>query len=119
MANTEYIFTPASLLDLLSQIDELSEYELGITEDFEGELILQIGNSHYSIAQPDKAEFVNLPQDAVEDISDINEEAYEDLIQLNDSVEELEPIESGLIKEALKTLLIGGVVRLGKKYLTE
>ena len=43
------VFTPASLIDLLSKIDELSEFNVGITETIDGDLQLEIGDSIYSI----------------------------------------------------------------------
>lgn len=112
------VFTPASLLDLLSKIDELSEYDLDVSETFDGDLQLTIGDSTYLI---ESDEAVDIPADdsVVDAVEEANLDAYENL---DDSVEfnmidEGEPIESGILKETAKTLLVGGLVRLTGKLL--
>ena len=40
MDTQEILFTPSSLLDLLSKVDELKEYPVGLTETFDGGLEL-------------------------------------------------------------------------------
>ena len=37
------VFTPASLIDLLSKIEELSDYPIGITETLDGQIQLNVG----------------------------------------------------------------------------
>lgn len=111
------IFTPAAILDLLNQIDELSEYGLGISETLDGKLQLTVGDSTYEIDVESTSE-VTVPEDVSESIDDINSEAYEDLIESEEfEVSDYETIESGLIKEAVKSLLVGGAVRLVTKLL--
>ena len=115
-SKTELIFTPAGILDLFSQIEELAEYDLGLTETLEGTLQLTIGDSIYEIVstpidiQMDPSDF--------EDLEQLNEETYKELSDENDG-EIIEPIESGLIKELAKTLLVGGVARAAKKWLKD
>lgn len=104
----EVIFTSAGLLDLLSQIDELKDYDMDLNDN-NGDITLTIGDSTYSISKP--TDEVEIPEDALEEISDIADDA------VNNISEEVEPIESGVIKEALKTLLVGGAVRLVAKIL--
>lgn len=112
------LFTPASLIDLLSKIDELSGYDVGVTETLDGKLQLIVGDSVYVI---DDAEITNISVDeSVEDaVEDANDEAYENLDESIDVglESEVEPIESGVLKEIAKTLLVGGIVRLGSKLL--
>lgn len=105
----ETVFTTAAILDLLSQIDELSGYEITINE-VGGGVTLSIGDSTYKIERP--TEQVKIPQKALAEVSAINDGVYEEL-----GGEPLDDIESGLIKEALKTLLVGGAVRLVSKIL--
>ncbi len=104
----EIIFTSAGLLDLLSQIDELKDYDMHL-DDNNGAITLTIGDSTYAISKP--TDEVEIPEEALEEISDI----------ANDTVdsfdEEPEVVESGIVKEALKTLLVGGAVRLVAKIL--
>ena len=118
MDNNNIVFTPASLLDLLSKIDELSEYDIGLTETFDGDLQLTVGDSAYIIDSEDAVE-VSVDESVADTIEDANLTAYENL---DDSIDvemydENEPIESGILKEVAKTLLVGGLVRLGTKLL--
>ena len=106
----ELLFTSSALLDFLSQIDELSDKEISVTESINDGLQIQIGESTYEI-QPNSATEVEVSEDVVEEVSDINEDAYEDLS--DDGYAEV--VESGIITKALKTLLIGGLVKLVSK----
>ena len=112
------IFTPASLLDLLSKVDELSEYNLDISETYDGDIQLTIGDSTYLI---ESDEAVDVPADdaVVDAIDEANLDAYENLDGIDEVniAEEGEPIESGILKETAKTLLVGGLVRLTGKLL--
>lgn len=114
--NSELVFTPASLLDIISKIDELSQYEIGLTTTLDGQLQLQIGDSVYDLTSESDVNNVNVDDSVIDDVSEINEDAYDQIV--GEEVEDAQPIESGLIKEMIKTLAIGGVVRLGKNYLT-
>ena len=108
------VFTPASLIDLLSKIEELQDYDIGISETIDGQIQLNIGSSLY-IIDTDSSTDVNVDDRVVEQVEDTNLEAYENL---DESVEVVvpgegeEPVESGIIKELAKTLLVGGLVRL-------
>ena len=111
------VFTPSGLLDLLLKIDELSTYDIDITESMSGNLQLQIGDSIYDI-DTSQAEVVEVSDDVVDAIDDLNIETYEDLA--DDGIVDIsEPVESGLIKELAKTLLVGGMARLGMKVVKE
>ena len=115
---TEIVFTPAGVLDLLANIEEFNEFDLGLTEGLDGTLQLQVNDSVYELASEESVVDIDVPEDVVDEVSEINETAYEALV--DDGIANTdEVIESGLIKEALKTLLVGGVVRLGKKLLTD
>lgn len=116
--NSELVFTESAILDLLSQIPELNNYDIGASQTIDGTLILQIGDNKYNVISHND-EFVSVDDKVVDEIQEINEETYNELIEdPNNIVEEYdEDIESGILKEAIKTLAIGGLVRLGKKYL--
>lgn len=109
------VFTPASLIDLLSKIDELSEFNIGITETIDGDLQLEIGDSIYSI-ETEVATEITVDESVVDEVEHANESAYEALSDDVD-VEYLETIESGILKEAAKSLLLGGMLRLSAKLL--
>ena len=102
----EVVFTSVGLLDLLSQIDELSEYDIDVTDN-NGDITVSIGDSAYQISKP--KDTVEIPEEAIAEISDIADDAISE-VENSDTV-----VESGVIKEALKTLLVGGAVRLISK----
>lgn len=118
LQESEILFTPSAILDLLSKVDEFSEYDLDLTESLDGKIQLQVGNSVYELNPDEVASDIQVSNDVVDEIAAINEEAYQDLLDENDEYAQKEYVESGLIKELVKTLLIGGVVRMGKNYLT-
>lgn len=106
------VFTPAALVDLLTQIEELSEYDISISESSDGSIQINIGSSTYSISA-DNADEVSVSEDVVDEIETINDEAYDNM---PDDID-IETVESGILKEIAKTLLVGGMVRLTKKLL--
>lgn len=113
----ELIFTPASIVDLLSQIDELKDVNIGISETIDGLIQLQIGNSIYIIEDGDATD-VTVDSTVIDTVEDVNLYAYEDLADSGDiDLDYSEPIESGIIKQVAKTLLVGGLVRLTAKIL--
>lgn len=116
MDNNEILFTTASLLDFLQQIDELSDKDIILNED-DSAITVTIGDSTYSINKTD-AEEVEVPDDVVDEVSEINEAAFEELDDVEYSeIYEDETVEGGIISEALKTLAVGGLVRLAGKIL--
>lgn len=110
----EIVFTPASVLDFLTQIEELKDYDIGIKEDIGKSIQVTIGNSVYSVETNNAVE-VSVDKEIVTEVEDVNQDTY---LALSDSGEiELEPINSGVIKELAKTLFVGGLVRLTTKFL--
>lgn len=105
----ELVFTPAAVLDLLSSIEELKDYDIDFQESSSG-ITLLVGESQYEI-KSSSAEPVAVPEEVVEEVAEINEENYEPYLSEDDS----DPVEGGIIKELIKTLAIGGLVRLTKK----
>lgn len=109
--NDELVFTSSAILDLLSQIEELNNYDIDLTETTAG-LKITIGNSVYNISS---ASEVEVDADVLDDISEINEAGFDELSDLG---VDIDTVESGLVKEIAKTLAIGGLVRLTKKLLS-
>ena len=116
--NTEIVFTPAAVLNLLAKIEEFKEFDFGLTESLNGTLQLQVNDSVYDLTSESTPTDIEVEEAVVDEVASINEETYEVLVE-DETVSELESIESGIIKEALKTLAIGGLVRLGKHYLID
>lgn len=119
----EVMFTSASVLDLLLQIDELKEYTISLTETLDKNIQLQIGDSVYLI-ENDNAKTVNVDGEVVEEIESTTEDAYteiEDYIDVIDEtfrdIDEFEPVNAGIIKEVAKSLLLGGMIRFAGKHL--
>lgn len=117
--NNEILFTPAALLDFLCQIDELSEYGVSVDE-VNGDIRVKIGDSTYTV-NSDDAQDIETPAEIVDEVSEINNDTYDEIAnteyeQIQDIPED-SPIEGGLIKEVLKTLAVGGMVRLTSKLL--
>ena len=114
--DNEILFTPAALLDFLQQIDELSDKDIIINEN-SGSITVTIGESTYEINKGD-AEEVEVEPETVDEVAEINETAYEELDDVEyTEIDDEEVVEGGLIKETLKTLAVGGMVRLTSKLL--
>lgn len=112
----QIVITPAGLMDILSQIDELAELNISVSESESG-LQITVGDSTYSVSQSD-ATPVEVTEDVIDEVDEINVDAYEDL-ESSGSVELSDVVEGGPIKELLKTLAVGGLVRLTKHLLTK
>lgn len=111
------VFTPASLLHILKDVEELKHLDVGITETIDNQIQLQVGDSIYILDDSSCTE-VKVDSSVVETVDNANISAYEELgesgeITLNSPV----PVESGIIKEIAKTLLVGGMIRLTAKLL--
>lgn len=116
MDNNEILFTTASLLDFLQQIDELSDKDIILNED-DSAITVTIGNSTYTINKSD-AEEVEVPDEVVDEVAEINENAYSEIDDIEyDETDEGEVVEGGILSEALKTLAVGGLVRLAGKIM--
>lgn len=114
LENSTLLLTPASLVDFLSQIDELSEKSISLNSD-NGYIEVSIGEATYRIRPQDE---VNVPVsvDDIDEVNDAADDTYDELVD-NGYIENSDEIESGLIKELIKTLAIGGMVRLAAKKL--
>lgn len=108
------LFTPASLIDLLSKVDELSDLEIGISETLDGGLQLTVGQSTYMIDTSDARE-VEVDDSVVQEVEETNLQTYESLDDSVDVEMSDTPIESGILKELAKSLLLGGLIRLSAK----
>ena len=117
MDNNEILLTPAALLDFLRQVDELADKDISV-DDTGSALNITIGDSSYSI-DFSQAEEVEVPDEVVDEVAEINENTYEEIddVEYTEVSDEEEVVEGGIIKEVLKTLAVGGMVRLAGKVL--
>jgi hypothetical protein len=114
--NTEgqLMFTSAAVVDLLLQIDELKDKTIIIAETPDGQLQLTIGDSIYMI-DDDSSETVEVEDEVVDVIEETNSDAF---VEIEEELEiSEEPIEGGMIKDAVKSLLLGGMIKFAKKHL--
>lgn len=115
--NNTIVFTSAALLDLLTSIDELADIDVGLTQTLDNQFQLQVGSSIYDLQPADESE-VAVDIDTVDEIEQINVDAYDAIVDDTDLLDITDkPIEGGPIKEIAKTLLVGGMVRLAGKIL--
>lgn len=111
----QIVFTPASVLTLLSEIEELKGQEITFQEQ-DDTIALRIGDAIYNI-ETTEADEVEVSDEVIDRVDQANEEGYDELgWEIEDDEE---PIEGGIIKELIKTLAIGGLVRLTKNALTK
>lgn len=111
----ELLFTSASVLDLLSNIEELKDKNLDL-EETESGVVITIGETSYEIKASEATE-VEVDESTIEEIDNITSEAYEELSTQGVSVDSKEDVEGGPIKEFFKTLLLGGMLRLTSNML--
>ena len=110
------VLTPSALLAFLSQIEELSNAgDISVTEG-ENQLEVHIGPNAY-VLESDESNTIEVDSEVVDEIDAINEEGYDE-VDAEALGDETEGIEGGIIKELIKTLAIGGLVRLTKNALT-
>lgn len=111
---SDIVLTPSALLGFLSQVEELSGEDISFVES-EDNLTVTIGNNQY-VLDASSAPEIEIDEESFEQVEDANAEGYE---QLDEEVETVdiqgdEPVEGGIIKELIKTLAVGGLVRLTK-----
>lgn len=111
----EILFTSSAVADLLMQIEELSDKDISLSQVGD-EIQIAIGESTYTIDTNNSTD-VEVDESVVEDVIEINNDGFDDIDESGVGEMVTVPIEGGLIKEALKTLLVGGLVRLTTKLL--
>lgn len=111
---SQILFTPSSLVDFLTQVDELKDVNIGVNDDGEN-VSISIGDSTYEI-NPKSVTDIDVSDDDVDQACQANESNYDELEE-SGSIEIDDSVESGIIKQLLKTLAIGGIVRLAAKEL--
>ena len=117
-SDDQLMFTPAAILDLLSQIDELSDSPVGLSETIDNKIQITVGDSTYILECPSDVS-IDVEPEIIDTIDEVNLETYQDLID-SDTVEYIddeEPVTGGIIKEGIKSLLLGGMIRFANKHL--
>jgi hypothetical protein len=109
----ETLFSAASLLTILSSLDELKESEIGVDQNDSGITVTIDGNEYRFDFNEDSTATVDASDTEMEDTEDVIDAEFAE----NSEDEDLEPVEGGLIKDTIKTFLVGGLVRLTSKLL--
>lgn len=109
------VLTVSGLVSFLSQIEQLKDCNIEVSEN-EDSICISIDECTYCL-EPSLDSIVEVDSEVVDTIDVIDEEGWEDL---SDYIEEDEDIiEGGIIKELIKTLAIGGLVRLTKNAISK
>ena len=108
------VLTPSALLAFLNEIDELKDKEINFHES-DDKISISIDDNTYVLDASDAIE-VLVDEQSYEEVETANEDGYE---EIGEDVEEIESdeIESGIIKELIKTLALGGLVKMTKHAL--
>lgn len=107
----ELVFTPSAVLGLLNSLEELADKEISFVEN-ENSIDISIGSNTYNI-KTNQATDVEVSDAGLESVAEANDEGYAELEESGDlEFDDDEPIEGGIIKELVKTLYVGGLVRL-------
>lgn len=115
---SEIVFTPASVLALLTEIEELKNRNITFSELDDGSIQFKIDTNTYVISA-DGAEDVEIDDDAMAQIAEINETGYDMLEAEGIEFDDNDVVEGGIIKELIKTLFIGGMARLNNKMMSK
>lgn len=115
-AMNEIVFTPAAVLDMLRQIEELKDKDISLSDTPGSSIEITIGESTYTVDTA-SATPIEVSEEVVEDIADVNADTYTELASDDVVVEDIEEVKSGILKEIAKTLAVGGLVRLTSKLL--
>lgn len=119
------LFTAPAVLDFLSKIPELEGADLGVQEVPDGSVTFLINNTVYTI-DTSQAEELEVDDQTLETIAEVSDEGHDQLyndLSENDANSEFdiasegELVEGGIIKNAIKSLLLGGMIRFANKHL--
>lgn len=120
------LFTPAAVLDFLTQVEELQGQDISLAEG-SGQVQIAIGDHLYNI-QTEQATEVEVADEVIEQVEEASQEGYDSIGEavettdgglLDEDIESSEKIEGGILGELAKTLFIGGLVRLQNKFMSK
>lgn len=111
MNNDVLILTGSALASFLSQIEELKGLDLEIEESSD-KISVKIGDNTYDLESPEDS-VVSVDSEVIDTIDDLNTDGYDEFDE-EMAAEADEVVEGGIIKELIKTLAVGGLVRLTK-----
>ncbi len=111
---SDIMLTPSALLAFLNEIDELKDKEINFHES-DDKISISIDDSTYVLDATGSVE-IAVDNRTYSKLEAANEDGYE---EIGEDIEEVatEEIESGIIKELVKTLALGGLVRMTKHAL--
>lgn len=111
------VFTPVGILEILSQISELDDYELGLQEDPNGDVRIFVGESQYIIKSSSLDKLV-VPENVSDSIENIDKDTADEILDAGaEERSHSDVVESGVLREIVKSMLVGGAIRMIKKLL--
>lgn len=111
---SDVILTPSALLGFLNEVEELQDKEITIQES-EDKVAIIIDGTEYVLDASDSIE-VQVDEQTYEEVEDANQDGYAELGEDFEDIDD-EEIEGGIIKELVKTLALGGLIRMTKHAL--
>lgn len=112
-----FMFTGSALLHFITGIDELKDKEISFIENADS-IDITIGDNTYRLMPEleDNADVIVTTPAAASDVEDIQQGEYNDLIE-NADVDVSDSIEGGIITTLVKSLLLGGMLKLAPKLM--
>lgn len=108
MSEERMLFTADSLFVLLNKVEEFEGFDIACSDNENGSVTLKVNESTYNIEPSLLDMYIDVDKRDIEEIDHVGEMAIEEAGDV---------VTSGIIKEGVKTLLVGGVVRLLTKVL--
>ncbi len=111
---SDILLTPSALLAFLNEIEELKDKEITFHENADQVTVIIDGNE-YILDASDSVE-IEVDDQTADKVETANEYGYE---EIGEDIEDIadEEVEGGIIKEIVKTLALGGLVRMTKHAL--
>lgn len=112
-----FMFTGSALLHFITSIDELKDKEISFIEN-DDSIDITIGDSKYRLMPQleNNADIIVTTPAAASDVEDIQQDEYDELIG-NEDVDVSDNIEGGIITTLVKSLLLGGMLKLAPKLM--
>lgn len=111
------LFTPSALLRILLSLPQLEDCEIQLYEALDNSVQLIIDNEVYELLPAEDSLVLETTQAVLDSIEESEVSEYEAL-EDEDIVVSAETIEAGVLKSIVKSLLLGGCIRLSHKLLS-
>lgn len=112
-----FMFTGSALLHFITSIDELKDKDISFIEN-DDSIDISIGDNTYRLMPQleNNADIIVTTPAAASDVEDIQQDEYDELIE-NEDVDVSDNIEGGILTTLVKSLLLGGMLKLAPKLM--